>query len=112
MFEHKVNWTHVKVTSSTDPLTELEEHILKQMCFKSAKGVKLQCSREYWDNTDNAAPGATQLHLLENNERKHLLTNNMITEMYLSAFAYLASLSPKRSNKHFKALRIRDDLMF
>ena len=84
------------------------------MCFKSVKDVKLQCSQEYWDNTDNAAPRATQLHLLENNERKHLLTNtnNMITEMYLSAFAYLASLSPKRSNKHFKALRIRDDLMF
>ena len=38
MAQYKVDWTHVKVTSSQDPLTELEEYMLQKMCFKSAQG--------------------------------------------------------------------------
>ena len=110
MSSYQVNWTHIKVTSSLESPTELESYILKQMCFKSAQGINHQCSREYWD--ENAVPRATQLHLLNKSQHQNLPTNNLVTERYLVTFGYLASLSAKRSNRFFKVLRIRDDLMF
>ena len=36
----------------------------------------------------------------------------MESERYLARFGYLASVSACKSNKYFKAKRIRDDLMF
>ena len=80
MAQYKVDWTHINVTSSQDPLTELEELMLQKMCLKSAKGVKVQCSREYWEDANEADPRATQLHLLQPDEHKHLPTNNLVTE--------------------------------
>ena len=45
-------------------------------------------------------------------ERKNIPTESLATERYLATFGYLASISASRSNKNFKAKRIRDDLMF
>ena len=80
------------------------------MCKNAAKGVYLQCASEYWD--ENNTPHATQLHKLSHDERKNIPTENMEAERYLSRFGYLASVSAAKSNKFFKASRIRDDMMF
>ena len=61
-------------------LTGLEELMLQKMCLKSAKGVKVQCSKEYWEDANEADPRATQLHLLQPDKHKHLPTNNLVTE--------------------------------
>ena len=99
MVNYRINWTHIKVTSSTTPLSELDCFILNQMCLKSSKGIKLQCSREYWD--DETTPRATKLYKLTKEELANLPNNNLVTEQYLATFGYLASLSAKRSNCFF-----------
>jgi hypothetical protein len=45
-------------------------------------------------------------------ERTNIPSENLCVERYLGKFGYLASISAARSNKNFKAKRIRDDLMF
>ena len=110
MADYSVKWTHVKITTS-DLLSELDKYLLHNMCINAAKGVKLQCFREYWDQEDSTKR-ATQLHKLTSQQLAGLPTNNIVTERYLATFGYLASLSAKRSNRFFKAIRIRDDLMF
>ena len=70
----------------------------------------MQCAVEYWEDTEN--PRATQLHKLSHEGRKNLLTENLPCERYLSRFGGLAGVSAAKSNKFFKAKRIRDDLMF
>ena len=76
------------------------------------ESINLQCAHEYWDDGDNNPIRATQLHKLNEQQLNNLPTNNLVSERYLGAFGYLASLSAKRSNKFFKGIRIRDDLMF
>ena len=110
MKDHKVEWTHVNMTANA-PSTELDRFLLNEMSTHAAKGVHLQCSREYWDQTDSNTR-STQLDKLSDADLSYLPTNNLVTERYLATFGYLASLSAKRSNKFFKATRIRDDLMF
>ena len=80
------------------------------MCQLAATGVHLQCSGEYWEEKEK--PRATQLHLLTSEERKNIPTVNMEAERYLARFGHLASVSASRSNKFFKAKRIRDGMMF
>ena len=55
---------------------------------------------------------ATEIFKLSDGEIKSLPTENLETERYLAKFGWLASQSAARSNKNFKAQRIRDDLMF
>ena len=64
-----------------------------------------------WDDKIESTR-ATQIHLLSAEERKHLPTNNLNCERYLAKFGVLASESAQRSNRFFKAKRIKDDLMF
>ena len=45
-------------------------------------------------------------------ERRNILTENLVTKHYLLKFGYLASLSTSYSSKNFKAKLIRDYLMF
>ena len=71
----------------------------------------MQCGREYWLN-DETAPRATQIHELTPEQRENISTQNIESERYLAKFGYLASVSASKSNKFFKAKRIRDDLMF
>ena len=79
MQEYTVSWTHV--TSTTSPLSELDCYLLDQMCFKATKGVRLQCSIEYWDDTRT-----TQLHKLQPDQLNNLPTNNLVSERYLAMF--------------------------
>ena len=107
--EFHVEWTHVQMKDQ-QPTSSFDKHILNLMCKNAAKGVYLQCASEYWD--ENSNPRATQLHKLTHDERKNIPTENMEAERYLSRFGYLASVSAAKSNKFFKASRIRDDMMF
>ena len=107
--EYNVEWTHVD-TDKLKPETPLDTLLLEKMCEEAAKGVHMQCAREYWEECEE--PRATQLHKLTEDERKRISTNNLSCERYLSRMGGLASLSAAKSNKFFKAKRIRDDLMF
>ena len=104
-----VPWTHVNM-SKQEPKTVFDNHLLKLMCEHAAEGIEMQCAREYW--AEDAVPRATQIHMLSYEERENIPTENMEAERYLAKFGYLASISAVRSNKFFKAQRIRDDLMF
>ena len=107
--DYHVEWKHVDM-SKQQPDSPLDHLILEHMCHKAAAGIDLQCASEYWKDTAN--PRATQLHKLTYSELQNIPTENLCTERYLAQFGMLASLSAARSNKHFKALRIRDDMMF
>ena len=109
MKEFHVEWTHVNM-KAMQPTSRLDHHLLEQMCQLAASGVQLQCSGEYWEEREK--PRATQLHLLTSEERRNIPTENMEAERYLARFGHLASVSASRSNKFFKAKRIRDDMMF
>ena len=80
------------------------------MCINADAGVELQCAREYWADTESLR--TTQLHKLTPSERQNIPTENMASERYLARFGSLASISAAKSNRFFKAIRIRDDLMF
>ena len=83
------------------------------MCINAAKGIHLQCSREYWDNQlSSSDERATSIVKLSLTERQNLATGNLVCECYLATFGYIASNSASHLNKRFKAKRIRDDLMF
>ena len=108
--DYHVPWKDVDMTNN-QPTTEVDKYIFGEMCVQAAKGVELQCKREYWQDTTDGTR-ATQLHKLSSSQRKNLPTNNLNTERYLAKFGYLASQSAQHSNRFFKAKRIRDDLMF
>ena len=104
-----VPWTHVDMTRQ-EPVSSLDQHLLQIMCQNAANGIQMQCASEYW--AENPKPRATQLHRLTQEERKNIPTENMEAERYLTHFGYLASVSAAKSNRFFKANRIRDDMMF
>ena len=107
--EYHVPWTHIK-TEILEPSSDLDKLLLKKMCKGAAEGIHMQCASEYWEDTDK--PRATQLHKLSQDERKNIPTENLPCERKLSQFGALAGVSAAKSNKFFKAKRIRDDLMF
>ena len=90
-----------------EPTSSFDYYFLK-MCENAAVA---QCGREYWLD-DDEAPRATKIHKLTPEQRKNMPTDNMESESYLTKSGYLASVSTSKSNKFFKAKRIRDDLMF
>ena len=80
------------------------------MCINAAKGIHLQCSREYWDNQlSSSDERATSIVKLSQTERQNLPTENLACERYLTTFGHIASNSASHSNKRFQAKRIRDD---
>lgn len=66
---YSVPWTHVD-TDKLKPSTPLDSELLKKMCKEAAKGVHLQCSREYWEEDDAVKARVTQLHKLSAEERE------------------------------------------
>ena len=106
---YHVEWKHVNMKANA-PSSELDRYLLSEMCKDAAIGVKLQCSREYWDDKMGSTR-ATQIHLLSAEERKHLPTNNLNYERCLAKFGVLASQSAQRS-LFFKVKHIMDDLKF
>ena len=109
--KYSVPWTHIQ-TEKLEPVSPLDLALLQNMCKEAAAGVHLQCSREYWEEDDQCKVRATQLHKLTPEERACLPTENLKCERYLSRFGGLASLSAAKSNRFYKAKRIRDDMMF
>ena len=105
MISLRKRWT----VSPIGIISDLDKYIVGEMCINASKGVKLQCEREYWAKSADDVRD-TQLHKLTSSERKHLLTNNLNTERYLARFGSLAAQPAQKSNKLFKAKRIRDDL--
>ena len=108
---YHVPWKHVDMDKQK-PDTELDKFILDEMCVNAAKGIELQCSREYWDDIEEDKQRATSIKNLSTEERRNLPTENLVCERYLSSFGLLASESAMHSNKKFTGKRIRDDLMF
>ena len=92
------------------PTTALDKHIVRQMCVDAGAGVELQCTREYWSESED--PRATQLLKLTEQERENLPTSNLEPERYMARVGSLAAQSASHSNKFFKAKRMRDDLLF
>ena len=92
------------------PSSELDNCLIDMMCKSAAAGLELQCSREYWSESEGDQR-ATALHNLSAEERKNLPTENLQAERYLTKFGILASESARHFNRFFKAKRIRDDLM-
>ena len=62
-------------------------------------------------NDEDVTPRATRINSLTSNELENLPTKNLNYERYLAKIRYLAAQSEARSNKLFKAKRIRDDLV-
>ena len=108
---YHVPWTHVNMNKQK-PESDLDKFILDEMCLKAAKGIELQCSREYWADTNDVKERATSLKNLTVEQRRNLPTENLVCERYLSTFGGLAGESAAHSNKKFTGKRIRDDLMF
>lgn len=108
--DYHIEWTHVHMKNHI-PETDFEKYMLKELCHVAAEGIKLQCAREYWGDSQ-MHKRATEIFNLSDSEIKSLPTENLETERYLAKFGWLASQSAARSNKNFKAQRIRDDLMF
>ena len=104
-----VKWTHVNVIYH-EPDTELENYKIKDFTVAVADGIKLQCSREYWDEEEICEPRATQLHKLPRTSISNIAKDNTEAERTLARFGYLASISARTSNKKFTAKRIRDDM--
>ena len=107
--DYHVSWTHIK-TEILEPSSAFDRLLLQKMCHAAAEGIHLQYAGEYWEDTEK--PRATQLHKLSHEERKNLPMENLACEHYLSRFGVLVAVSAAKSNKFFKAKRIRDDLMF
>ena len=106
---YHVEWTHVDIEKNA-PHSDLDHLLLEEMCIQAAKGVELQCKREYCSvESENAR--ATPVYTLAPQLRQNSPTNNLNAERYLARFGYFASQSAKHSNKMFKAKRIKDDLM-
>ena len=93
------------------PSSPFDHYLLDILSKDAAEGILMQCGQQYWLN-DEKAPRATQIHQLTPEQRENIPTENIESERYLAKFGYLASVSASKSNKFFKAKRIRDDLMF
>jgi hypothetical protein len=100
-----VPWTDVAMEKQK-LVSELDHYLMKMICQAAADGLELQCSREYWSESDESQR-ASAINKLTSEERE-----NLPTEKYLAKFGTIASVSAKHSNRFFKAKRIRDDLMF
>ena len=87
------------------PKTDFKLHMLKEFCTAVAKGIKVQCAREYWGDPE-LRPRAMEIFKLTKEELKSLPTENLETERYLAKFGYLTSQSAARSNKFLMAQRI------
>ena len=84
--------------------------MIKDFIVAVADGIKLQCSREYWDEEEIFEPRATQLHKLPRTSILNIAKDNTEAERTLARFGYLASISSRTSNKKFTAKRIQDDM--
>ena len=74
--DYHVEWTHVIMKKHVS-MTDLDNHLMKEMNINAAAGVFLQCNREYWTSSTTAEKRATAVHELTPEQRKNLSTNNL-----------------------------------
>ena len=80
------------------------------MCLKAAKGVKLQCGREYgFDNTTTDVQ-ATILSDLDKAELKGLPSHNITAERKLAVFDIRAGKVGKCRNYKFTVKSVRNNV--
>ena len=103
--KYHVEWKHVN-TKANAPSSKLDRYLLSVMCKYVAIRVKLQCSREYWDDKMGSTR-ATQIHISSAEERKYLPTNNLNCEIYLAKFGVLASESANDQTDFLKQSVLR-----
>ena len=97
---------------NTEPTSELGKHLVDLMCLEAAKGVMLQCGREYgFSDSSNQELRARDLSTLSEKQLEGLPTNNLATERLLAVFDHRTQESAKCRNFRFKAKSIRNDLM-
>ena len=63
------------------PHSDLDHLLLGEMCIQPAKGVELQCKREYWI-VESEIARATPVYTLAPQQRQNLPTNNLNAERY------------------------------
>ena len=97
----------IRQISITEPTSELGKHLVDLMCLEAAKGVMLQCGREYgFSDSSNQELRATDLSTLSEKQLEGLPTNNLATERLLAVFDHHAQKSAKCRNFRFKAKSI------
>ena len=93
-----------------EPNSKLGRKITNMMCLKAAKGVKLQCGREYgFDNTTTDVQ-ATILSDLDKAELKGLPTHNITAERKLAVFDIRAGKVGKCRNYKFTVKSVRNNV--
>ena len=78
LLEFHVPWKNVAMHQQKLE-SDLENYLIRDMCSSAAKGLELQCSREYWDD-QGENQRATAIHMLTPEEQSNLPTNNIIAE--------------------------------
>jgi hypothetical protein len=73
-------WTHMNMKDN-GPQSDLDHYLLGEMCIQAARGVELQCKREYWSSEEDTT-SATAIYALHEDQRKNLPANNLNTERY------------------------------
>ena len=90
-------------------LTQKQRKKLLKECVEAAKGFELQCGREYGFGTPELPSRQTkELHKLQIEELKSVLTNNITLERLLATFSHHAEVSKFR-NRNFSAKDIKDN---
>ena len=87
-----VEWPRTNKKKQT-PTTALDAHLLKHVCVDAGAGVEMQCTREYWCESDN--PRATQLFNFKLSEEKleNLPTENLEPERCMAKVGGMAAQS-------------------
>ena len=80
------------------------------MCVEAAKGVKLQCGREYGFDNSTTDVWATILSDLDKAELKGLPTHNITAERKLAVFDKPADKVGKCRNYKFTPKSVRNDM--
>ena len=93
--DYHVDWTHVNMKNHI-PTTDLDNHLMKQMCLDAAAGVFLQCNREYWTSSATTTEKrATALHeLFLKRERIYQLTTSAVSGIFVDSGILLLNQQP------------------
>ena len=93
--QFEVEMRHIPVH---EPTTDLGFKLLNLMCISAADGVMLQCGGEY-GFAGESSNCASDLSLLNKEEHKGLLNNNLKSERHLSVFDNRSGKVAKCRNK-------------
>ena len=100
---------HVKIQA---PTSEAGNEIIALMCLEAAKGILLQCGKEYGlCEASDLSKRATDIYLLTADEHEGLPINNFQAEQNLFIFHTRASKVAKCRNFRFTGKSIWNDKM-